>query len=597
LLTRRDRFAVSRRRAAQPSATDLLMNAFGIKAGLCGLSILSSLGATIACSNFESTPQEFGETSEAVRVDDVVMGRGYVENTDDVAGDCLQMPGGAIAGEMTSSTAPGQIVTYNLHRIDSTSQLAEAMQVKASATASFLIASGSGSAEYVNNTETKDTSVLLLAAVEIRNAGYTVHPQVELKPSAATLLRPEAGGSPDRFRELCGDSFISSYSLGGRFFGLIRVDTNSRAEAEEVSAKMSGSFLTFSAEASFEYKVREIVSSARTYITTFQEGGSGPSANPVTDVNSMLQRISSFATAVQAAPIKYDFGTRKYTTLPRPGDGVSPISVQVSMETMRTLQKEFYDATDYGRRVREVELNPAQYQLGSFNIQSAKSAATSATNAYRNALVRCSTDVMNCALPSGVPVLPALPALREGLSFQGNYLISSYYAPSSFITLGSYGNPPYWTCIGSLKATINASSQRQASVFTLLDPHVPGPGARFSLKYGNQFVFGWQSTYGSPCTSGLSTSSFAPTTVSAQELATIELAPAVNGKAGYYSIRGIEAATPCSPGGPCMTSKSNRYLVWRNTSATDKHVVFETIPGSPTSTWKDQASWGFTKLP
>ena len=228
----------------------------------CGALVL---GVTLASGEgcARDVAEDAREASASLDYKAVLPGVGYDQMDDSVADFCVDFD-----GSTSVPGASGQSVTFSLERIESSSALSRKLNVSAAASAKFAIMGGDAKTQFVEEHEMNETSLYLLASVQVVNApSILVHPR--LKADASDTLRTSA----EAFRRRCGDGFVNAVITGGEFYGVIEIQTASEEDKQAVSASLDVSGPTWSASAEFSKAVTSAVANKSVRIWTSQRGG------------------------------------------------------------------------------------------------------------------------------------------------------------------------------------------------------------------------------------------------------------------------------------------------------------------------------------
>ena len=129
---------------------------------------------------------------------------------------------------------------YKIEIIDSIESLKDAFGFKGYIGINAGAISGSLEGAYNNYKDDLNNNVLVKLAVEIQQNDFNLKAP-SLSEEATTLYASAA--SPDdyeRFREKCGDRYLSTITTGGRYVGILKISTNGTEEKEEIEAFLTG---------------------------------------------------------------------------------------------------------------------------------------------------------------------------------------------------------------------------------------------------------------------------------------------------------------------------------------------------------------------
>ncbi len=345
-----------------------------------------------------------GSQTQPLELENLFPGRGYDLVADTAKGFCLE-PAAAAPVDETG----GQEVVFSLQVIEDSKSLAREMQVSAAASLKFGFAGGEAKAKFVEESELSQTSVYALVAVRVLNPHRVVR-EIEFRQAAiGTLMR-----DPVRFRELCGDGYVSSIRTGGEYFGLLEVSTSTEKERQELTASISASGMTWSAEASFHNAVNNSVAHKRIKLRTIQLGGSGIEAAPCTDVRCLLARAHDMAENIRKSPVLVSAQVMPYSTVPRPDDVRQPIDTQVMQLVQSDLVKTRLDLRDHRARYAYALNHPHEFLgLDVHETQSAMRTCEVGINVINRSAIACYRDYNLCEMPEVIFPSAAWP-VRKG---------------------------------------------------------------------------------------------------------------------------------------------------------------------------------------
>ncbi len=233
-------------------------------------------------------------------------GVGYKDVLEDTAGVCVKNDG-------TIETDNGQEVFYKMEMIENHQSLAKAFslssatQVKAVVPDTPVQVSAKSKFAYGHTRSINSYSVTLLVSTKIKNEtehlkGVEVIDSVKEK-LAKDLENTDPNVAIDNFRIRCGDSFLSGYTTGGEFYGIIEVQTDSDEEKRDISSELSASIGLMgvgdaSSETAISRTLSKISKNHKISAWSYQLGGMGDQSSPAITVDEMLKRLKSMTTSV-----------------------------------------------------------------------------------------------------------------------------------------------------------------------------------------------------------------------------------------------------------------------------------------------------------
>ncbi len=125
--------------------------------------------------------------------------------------------------------------------------------------------------------------------------------------------RKMAATEPEKFRKVCGDSYVASISQGGEIAALLTFETNSISQQKQIAANVSGAGWGATAEVSMKETIKKQSEGTKTSISYFQRGGSG---DPLpTDIEQLYDSIQKLPSNVSKAPYSYKLELGRYEEL------------------------------------------------------------------------------------------------------------------------------------------------------------------------------------------------------------------------------------------------------------------------------------------
>lgn len=136
-------------------------------------------------------------------------------------------------------------------------------------------------------------SVVIGITVEYQAYDYSLK-SPKMSEDMAKLY--EDGNSYEKFREKCGDKYLSTITSGGRYSGIIKLKTSSAEEGMAIKASLKGKItagaISGSIEGNFEMSDMEILKSKDIKIDIISSGGKA--------VNSIIKDIDGFYASAEA---------------------------------------------------------------------------------------------------------------------------------------------------------------------------------------------------------------------------------------------------------------------------------------------------------
>lgn len=300
----------------------------------------------------------------------------------------------------------GQSMQYSLDLVESKESLMSKLNVDASLQVKWL----AGSVDTTFNSDfTKQldmTHVYALATAVVRNSPQSLDAGARLKQDAADTFT----ANKEAFYRRCGTHFVDSITTGGSFVALIDIQTSGSTEAQDISAKITGSSFTVSGSAEMKTSLQKAISNKTIRVNIVQQGGVGESASFVGSVDKLLQRLDQFSTTVQNNPVAVDFTLKSYDRIGLPSDGKTNATVMLQRQTQKILTDRFTETQDSASAYNAALTRPNDFSpFDRTEITQGANDAAYNLNVLMTAVRACALDPDQCALPSGLKQLPARP--------------------------------------------------------------------------------------------------------------------------------------------------------------------------------------------
>lgn len=235
-------------------------------------------------------------------------GVGYETVYEDTRGVCVDWDGVETAGG-------AQEVTYDFDLVENTYDLASTLNVSNASAVKAAVPNTPGASV---SAKTKFAmgysytlnrySVYIVAKAEVRNE-TTQLSNVRIKEDKKSILASPTPEAVDQYRLECGDSYMSGYTTGGEFFGVLEIQTETEEQNADVKREIQASLAAeaigeISTESSFSATLKKITKNKNVHIWTYQRGGQGAEQVGLVDtVDGMLARIKSFPSYVASVQV------------------------------------------------------------------------------------------------------------------------------------------------------------------------------------------------------------------------------------------------------------------------------------------------------
>lgn len=210
-------------------------------------------------------------------------------------------PMGKVAqGEASGVTgAQGAKTGFQISRITSTADLEKALQISVEASGGCGCFGASARMDYAKNSKVQSSSLFMAITSHVELENLSID-DPQLSPPAAEL-----SGRPDVFGGRFGNMFVRGIGRGGLFVAVLRFDTHNSEESESISAKLSGSYGAFSAEASTNISEVQKEFHSDLFISVYHEGGPiDLTMGEITDPRELYVMLQAWLKSFQDDPIR-----------------------------------------------------------------------------------------------------------------------------------------------------------------------------------------------------------------------------------------------------------------------------------------------------
>jgi hypothetical protein len=319
------------------------------------------------------------------------IGVGFDTLQSKVRGDCVE-----IIEPQQVVNVTGQQVKFSLIQIEDSLSLNQHLQISASASLKADVFGASGKANFSRSVKVNDYSIYAVASVSVQNNTYRMR-HVKLKPKAYELYAKDK----ERFRNRCGDTFVSGFITGGEFHSIIEIKTSNQAEKRSLSSELTGSYGIFSGSATFKQKLEKIAKTNRIQVYVMHTGGTGKTINITPE--TMITQATEFPNTVadkQARPILATI--QSYDTLDLPM-GITPVDRSTQQQVILELAR----LNSYAQK----QLANIEYILSHQNefknpyieaLNQAANLTRTLLNTVRNTVRACYNNINACVLPTSL---------------------------------------------------------------------------------------------------------------------------------------------------------------------------------------------------
>ena len=326
-------------------------------------------------------------------VDGMDYGAGYDSLSGKIRGDWVEItnPQPPIGGK-------GQEILFQLHQVNSTQELAENLEVSASANVTLAsFAQASGKVGFLSQSKINKYSVYLLLRIVVKNPALRMR-NISLTEQANKLLQTRGA---EEFRKRAGDEFMIGLISGGEYIGLIEINTSSEEQKNEISADISLSkrFFVTAADfkADFQTSMSNISKKYEIRIFSYQIGGQ-ETRQPQT-IEEMITHAVNFPPNVRegyAKPLQAIF--LDYGALEIP-DQIDLIDVEEPKEIITNLWNRRLKYLEVLSDIEYVLQNPQQFEsFDSHKLNQKVSNIKKQINNATKSAKQCASNYKSCHL-------------------------------------------------------------------------------------------------------------------------------------------------------------------------------------------------------
>jgi hypothetical protein len=242
---------------------------------------------------------------------EVTMRNGYDIGIGVAAGTGSPLALGA-TGEVTAPLlGTGATSSFSFRRIDTTEELATELGISADVSGGVGLFSGSASFDFAKKCKIQASSLTVILSADRRFA-FQQMDSPALSPAAAAKV-----SQPPAFAAQFGDYFVRGVATGGRFVGVVRIDTKSSQSKQDVNLALSASYgLSIDADVKVNISNALTKAQARVEAFMFTEGGTVTqqlnSNDPVTLMNQLFTAMDQWAATIETQRKAYSVTLAPY---------------------------------------------------------------------------------------------------------------------------------------------------------------------------------------------------------------------------------------------------------------------------------------------
>jgi hypothetical protein len=233
----------------------------------------------------------------------------------DLTGTVGTLPAITFEASAPASADEGMEGRFDTSLVNSSEQMYSSLGVDVSAEGRYGLFSAEGKFKFAEESRFNSSSTFLVARADIQNAFERVQNPIPVQ-DAQDLVRD---GKTELFRKRYGDFFIRGVKSGGEYIAVLSITNESQQEQRELGVALKASFDGIAAGGSVSVAIQSKVESLRERseirVSTYQRGGSGAQISYTGTVEDVMNRLKTFASAVQENPKAYSVQAASYDTL------------------------------------------------------------------------------------------------------------------------------------------------------------------------------------------------------------------------------------------------------------------------------------------
>ncbi|WP_157630524.1 hypothetical protein [Kribbella catacumbae] len=238
----------------------------------------------------------------------------------DLTGAVGTLPAIIFDTSAASAADEGMEGRFDTSLVNSSEQMYSSLGVNVSAEGRYGLFSAEGKFTFAEESRFNSSSTFLVARADIQNAFQRVQ-NPNPTQDAQDLVRD---GKTELFRKRYGDLFIRGVKSGGEYIAVLSITNESQADQRELGIALKASFDGIAAGGSVSTEIQSTVSKLRETseirVSTYQRGGSGAQISYTGTVEEVMNRLKTFASAVQENPKAYSVQAASYDTLIFPAE-------------------------------------------------------------------------------------------------------------------------------------------------------------------------------------------------------------------------------------------------------------------------------------
>jgi hypothetical protein len=326
---------------------------------------------------------------------------------------------GAPMNQVVSATpsaptkAGGSTQSFEVSRIRSTRDLEKSLgiNIEASYGCASFGAGASARFSYMQESRVHSSTLFMAVTATVHHAAESIDNAVLTEPAQALRDRQ------DLFATRYGDMFCRAQKRGGLLVGLMKVETFSSVEANEIEAELKGTYGFFSADVKMRFKSVVAQYNTATYCTVYAEGGPNIRIDDPTDPVALLSSVNDWKAAMYSKPDQYSVPYQWTLSEVAIAEGPLPpnaADIQNSQDVLTFCARERTTKLDQLNQLTWIYEHPDRFDWRGSVTQEQLVAAARNTQYDLDLLASCASSAINS--PSKA-VRPAAFASKQGQTY------------------------------------------------------------------------------------------------------------------------------------------------------------------------------------
>ncbi len=342
----------------------------------------------------------------------LALGKGYDTDSARAVGECVTSGDSPTVPTTDSKTNDAIEYSSDFEIIETMQDMRRHLDLSAEVSVKSMFANANVKTSYEKRVSKNSYNVFAIVSIVAR-AGVKQLKKPKLRDGYFDMLK----NNPTRFREACGNTFVSEIIRGARFYGLVEVHTTSQEDARSVAASLSGTVSIITANGNVKTELAEKLSKKRVSVTVYASGGAVN--NFSRSLELMFDSADHFVKHIASKPKEIIANTSNYSTLILPEDAEPPIVSHFRMDSISDLIKLADNAKLLLADIEYIRQNRNQFD--DFDADELEQVSTNLV-AYRGTvnatIMSCYGPEQKCNLPDNL----AFPSVKLPNRRQSNTL-------------------------------------------------------------------------------------------------------------------------------------------------------------------------------